>query len=168
MRIISIVFNKIYSIMRVLIIGAAFAAIPAIIMYGGNQTSLSRIKKYGAESSQGIEALKIANGINIVCGIILAIIGIIVLICIVSVLFGKLSIKKNYSGYAGEYTNDYGNTSGNSFDFDMKTTYIKDQYGNVTGTAKTVSYIDKYGGYKSTEVRDNLGNKQGEIKTHKW
>ena len=73
-----------------------FAALPALVWYGGNQTSLSRIKKYGAESSQGIEALKIANGINIVCGIILAIIGIIVLICIVSVLFGKLSIKKNY------------------------------------------------------------------------
>lgn len=168
MRIISVLFNRIYSIARIIIVGIAFAAIPAIIMYGGNQTSLSRIKKYGEESPQGIEALKIANGINIVCGIILAIIGIIVLICIISVLLGKLSFKKNYSGYAGEYTKDYGNTEGNSPDIDMKTTYIKDQYGNVTGTAKTVSYSDKYGGYKSTEVRDNFGNKQGEIKTHKW
>lgn len=170
-KIIVGLIDRISNIIKILFKGAMFAALPALVWYGGNQTSLSRIKKYGAESPEGIEAVKIANGINIVCGIILGVIALIIVIYIIKALLGKVDLKDKSSGYTGNYSLDnyYSNSKGkSSFDFDVKTTYIKDQFGNVTGTAKTYSYGDKYGGFENTEIRDNFGNKQGEIKTHKW
>lgn len=171
-------FNKIFDIIITIIGGAICAILPAIIMYGGNQTSISRIQKYGAESPEGIEAVKIANGINIVCGIILGIIAIVVVIAIIKVLFAKAEDLKdsgvNHHSYS---TYDYDlNTSNNSnnsrneksFDFDIKTSYVKDNFGNVVGKVQTTSYGDKYGGFEKKEVLDNFGNKQGEVDTYKW
>jgi hypothetical protein len=40
---------------------------------------------------------------------------------------------------------------------------MKDQFGNITGTADTVSYSDKYGSWETTEFKDNFGNVKGKI-----
>ena len=163
--------KKIGDIINILFGGIKFAILPALVWYGGTQTSLSRIKKYGAESPQGIEAANIANILNIVCGSILGIIALIVIIYILKVLIGKFHLEADSATHLSSYIPDYdtnNNQSNKSFDFNSKTTYIRDQYGNVTGTAKTYSYSDKYGGFENTEIRDSFGNKTGEIKEHKW
>ena len=163
--------KKIGDIINILFGGIKFAILPALVWYGGTQTSLSRIKKYGAESPQGIEAANIANILSIVCGSILGIIALIVVVYIIRILIGKFQLEADRASHISSYTPEYdtsSNQSSNSFDFNSKTTYIRDQYGNVTGTAKTYSYSDKYGGFENTEIRDSFGNKTGEIKEHKW
>ena len=103
--------------------------------------------------------------------IILGIIALIVVIYIIRILFGKFQLEADRASYISSYTPEYDTSSkqtSNSFDFNSKTTYIRDQFGNVTGTAKTYSYNDKYGGFENTEIRDNFGNKKGEIKEYKW
>lgn len=172
------IFDRIMEIVVTIIGGGICAILPAIIMYGGNQTSISRIKKFGEESPEGIEAAKIANVINIVCGIILGIIAIGVIIAIIKVLFGKSKLLDDSSDIHSYGTYDYdintNNSSNNnqnkksSFDFDIKTSYVTDNFGNVVGKVQTTSYGDKYGGFEKKEILDNFGNKQGEVDTYKW
>ncbi len=49
-----------------LVVGAVCSLVPIGIMYGVNQTSNSRIKQYGIDSPQGIEAMKISKWGNII------------------------------------------------------------------------------------------------------
>lgn len=172
---IKLLFKKIENIIITLITGVICALLPALVMYGVNQTSISRIEKFGAESQQGIEATNIANVINIIGGIILVIIAIKVIIDIIKVLFNKVDFEKqdySYSSGTGytptTSTNTNTNNSDKSFDFDVKTSYVTDNFGNVIGKTQTTSYGDKYGGFEKKEILDNFGNKHGEIDTYKW
>lgn len=45
----------------------------------------------------------------------------------------------------------------------FKRAYIKDAFGNIKGTADTVSFSDELGGFETTEYRDNSGNVTGKI-----
>ncbi len=45
--------------------------------------------------------------------------------------------------------------------------YIKDQFGNIKGTADTISYEDKYGGFETTEIKDSFGNTSSKIDKYK-
>ena len=76
--------------------GIICAVIPAIVMYAVNQTSLSRIKQYGAESEQGIEAMNISKWTNIICIIIFVIIALYVLIQIIRILKKEIDPVKEY------------------------------------------------------------------------
>lgn len=171
---IKLILKKIENIIVTLITGAVCALIPALVMYGVNQTSISRIEKFGAESPQGIEATNIANVINIIGGIILGIIAIGTIIAIIKGLFSKKGFQEDnhsYSsstGYTPTINTNTNNNSNKSFDFDIKTSYVTDNFGNVIGKTQTTSYGDKYGGFEKKEIYDNFGNKQGEIDTHKW
>lgn len=91
--------------------GAFCAIIPIGIMYGGNQTSKSRIEQYGIESPQGIEALKISKIINIVCGIIIGIIVIYTIVNIIKVLLKKIDPATYYDNVNnGGYDSNYDET----------------------------------------------------------
>lgn len=76
--------------------GVICAIIPAIVMYAVNQTSSSRIKQYGAESKQGLEAMNISKWVNIVCIIIFIIITLYVIIQIIRVLKKEIDPVKEY------------------------------------------------------------------------
>lgn len=45
----------------------------------------------------------------------------------------------------------------------FKRSYIKDAFGNIKGTADTVSFSDELGGFETTEYKDNSGNVTGKI-----
>lgn len=45
----------------------------------------------------------------------------------------------------------------------FKRAYIKDAFGNITGTADTVSLSDELGGFETTEYKDNSGKVTGKI-----
>lgn len=45
----------------------------------------------------------------------------------------------------------------------FKRSYIKDAFGNIKGTADTVSFSDELGGFETTEYKDNLGRTTGKI-----
>lgn len=53
-----------------------------------------------------------------------------------------------------------------SFDYNVKTSDVKDNFGNVVGKVRTTSYEDKYGGFETKEILDEFGIKKGEI--HTW
>ncbi len=76
--------------------GFVCAIIPAIVMYAVNQTSLSRIKQYGAESEQGLEAMNISKWTNIICIIIFIIIALYVLVQIIRILRKQIDPVKEY------------------------------------------------------------------------
>ena len=77
----------------------------------------------------------------------------------------------NGEGASGSLdTYNYNNSSRNekSFDYNIKTSDIKDNFGNVVGKVRTTSYEDKYGGFETKEILDNFGIKKGEIHTNKY
>ena len=174
------IFFKILEIIGIIIVMGMYAIVPAFILYAGNQTSNSRIRKFGAESPPGIEATRIAIGIDIVCGIILGILAIVLLKEIIDILSGKINIlsgKKDNMASSSSYDYDIDidtNSSRNnnqpekSFDFDIKTSYVTDNFGNIVGKVQTTTYEDKYGGFEKKEMLDNFGNKKGEVDTYKW
>lgn len=45
----------------------------------------------------------------------------------------------------------------------FKRAYIKDAFGNIKGTADTVSFSDELGGFETTEYKDNTGKTTGKI-----
>lgn len=77
-------------------IGIICAVIPAIVLYAVNQTSLSRIKKYGAESEAGLEAMNISKWANIICIVIFIIIALYVLVQIIKILKKEIDPVKEY------------------------------------------------------------------------
>lgn len=171
------IFFKILEIIGMIIVMGMYAIVPAFILYAGNQTSNSRIRKFGAESPQGIEATRIAIGIDIVCGIILGILAIVLLKEIIDILSGKMEKEMNNMASSDSYDYDIDidtNSSRNnnqpekSFDFDIKTSYVTDNFGNIVGKVQTTTYEDKYGGFEKKEMLDNFGNKKGEVDTYKW
>lgn len=171
------IFFKILEIIGMIIVMGKYAIVPAFILYAGNQTSNSRIRKFGAESPQGIEATRIAIGIDIVCGIILGILAIVLLKEIIDILSGKMEKEMNNMASSSSYDYDIDidtNSSRNnnqpekSFDFDIKTSYVTDNFGNIVGKVQTTTYEDKYGGFEKKEMLDNFGNKKGEVDTYKW
>lgn len=48
----------------------------------------------------------------------------------------------------------------------FKRSYIKDAFGNITGTADTVSFSDELGGFETTEYKDNSGKTTGKIEKY--
>ena len=171
------IFFKILEIIDIIIVMGMYAIVPAFILYAGNQTSNSRIRKFGAESPQGIEATRIAIGIDIVCGIILGILAIALLQEIIDILSGKKEKERNNIASSSSYDYDIDidtNSSRNnnqpekSFDFDIKTSYVTDNFGNIVGKVQTTTYEEKYGGFEKKEMLDNFGNKKGEVDTYKW
>lgn len=48
-------------------------------------------------------------------------------------------------------------------DIKIKRGYIKDKFGNITGTTDTVSYNERYGSFETTEFKDNMENVKGRI-----
>lgn len=171
------IFLKILEIIGTIVVMGMYAIVPAFILYAGNQTSNSRIRKFGAESPQGIEATRIAIGIDIVCGIILGILAIVLLQEIIDILSGKKEKERNNIASSSSYDYDIDidtNSSRNnnqpekSFDFDIKTSYVTDNFGNIVGKVQTTTYEDKYGGFEKKEMLDNFGNKKGEVDTYKW
>lgn len=51
--------------------------------------------------------------------------------------------------------------------FSFGTSYIKDEIGNIKGSAITTTYSDKYGDIETTEYRDNLGHITGRKDTYR-
>lgn len=84
------------NILLEIVVGIMCAIIPAIVMYAVNQTSLSRIEKYGAESEAGLEAMNISKWANIICIVIFIIIALYVLAQIIRILKREIDPIKKY------------------------------------------------------------------------
>lgn len=93
-----------------LIIGAVCSLVPLGIMYGINQTSNSRIKQYGIDSPQGIEATNISKWGNII--------GIIVIIIIIFFVIKEIikTLKKE-SDFIKEMNTNYSSIDYSSLDY---------------------------------------------------
>lgn len=48
----------------------------------------------------------------------------------------------------------------------FKRTYIKDAFGNIKGTADTISLSNELGGFETTEYKDNSGKTTGKIEKY--
>lgn len=53
-------------------------------------------------------------------------------------------------------------------EFKFGKAYFKDKFGNITGSADTVTYNGKYGSYEKTEYKDNFGNVIGKKDKYKF
>lgn len=119
---------------------------------------------------------------RIVCGIVF---GIILFICclygnvgivsaivitfFVSILPTIYLLAKDPTEYFVGYKPEF-NTNSNTKNSNekkehikFKRAYIKDAFGNIKGTADTVSFSDELGGFETTEYKDNSGNVTGKI-----
>lgn len=73
-----------------------------------------------------------------------------------------------FVGYKPEFnTNSNTNNSNEKKEhIKFKRSYIKDAFGNITGTADTVSFSDELGGFETTEYKDNSGKTTGKIEKY--
>lgn len=90
---------------------------------------------------------------------------IVIIVIVVVVWLIATSTNESSSKKSNDTQNT--NASKDTFDVSVKKTLIKDETGNVKGSATTYSYGGKYGEFSDTTYKDNLGNVKGEIKTTK-
>jgi len=68
--------------------------------------------------------------------------------------------------FEGGSSSTTSSTFGKKEHIKFKRAYIKDAFGNIKGTADTVSFSDELGGFETTEYKDNSGKTTGKIEKY--
>ncbi len=100
-------------------------------------------------------------------GIVLAIVftffvSILPIIC----LLGKDPEEYFVGQQVSQKSNNYNIDKEKKEHIKFKRAYFKDAFGNIKGTANTISFSDELGGFETTEFKDNSGNTTGKIKKY--
>lgn len=90
-------------------------------------------------------------------------IGTIIVVMILLFIPHLLLISLTLEGGSSESSSPSSSTPKKKEFIKFKRSYIKDAFGNITGTADTVSLSDELGGFETTEYKDNSGKVTGRI-----
>lgn len=90
-------------------------------------------------------------------------IGTIIFVLIILFIPHLLLLTLTLDGGSSESSNKSSTPSKKKEHIKFKRAYIKDAFGNIKGTADTVSFSDELGGFETTEYKDNSGNVTGKI-----
>lgn len=141
----------------------AFRVLQFILMIIFNRIE----KNFDDDGSMGLSCLFSAISILISWFVILKLftdnsIGTIIVVMIILLIPHLLLIPWG----SGENSSKPVATSGKKEHIKFKRSYIKDAFGNIKGTADTVSFSDELGGFETTEYKDTSGKTTGKIEKY--